>query len=455
MANPSRAQAARPRTGDPAAVPASIPAEAEAAPPVVIPPPPPIEVPGPAAAEGPRPDPVAEIVPVGLPPDPVVASAAPVPTPAPAEPAAPVDAEVKTASLDLETAVRIKPASSREVTVASMRAASVGDEIITFHELDVMVADKYREVVGDQDLPREQKAALKNQMAASILEGLIDQRMVLQEVKRATAKNAKAVDQFNEFADKKWKEDELPPLLRSTATSNEYELKKKLAEVGKSYDEMKDAFRRSMLANDYLMSKIRPKVSADLIEQKAYYYDHLKDYRQPARMNWREIEINFASNRGGTPKYADRAAALRQAEATLARLARGDDFDAVAKAVSDGPTATKGGLYVDMTPGGYGIPTVNEELNRLPVGKVSGIIEAPNAFHIVRIESRREAGPLRFDEVHEKIRDEVFRRNYTRAKDEYLARLRSRTLIRTMFDNTESDPARLRAADPAVRAASR
>ena len=62
-------------------------------------------------------------------------------------------------------------------------------------------------------------------------------------------------------------------------------------------------------------------------------------------------------------------------------------------AASDGPTASKGGLYPDMTPGSYGIPVVNDELNRLPIGQVSTILEAPAGFHIVRVESRREAGP--------------------------------------------------------------
>ena len=45
-------------------------------------------------------------------------------------------------------------------------------------------------------------------------------------------------------------------------------------------------------------------------------------------------------------------------------------------------------------------------------------------------------------------------RNYQRAVDEYLARLRSRTLIRTMFDNSESDPNLVRRNDGAVRPAS-
>ena len=182
-------------------------------------------------------------------------------------------------------------------------------------------------------------------------------------------------------------EDELPPLLRKTTTTNEYELKRKLAEQGKSYESMKEAFRKKMLARDFLNAKIHNKITADLSEQRAYYNEHLKDYDQPARFTWREIEISFAKN-------PNRAEARAKADAILARLLRDEDFGEIARTQSDGPTASRGGLYPDMTPGSYGIPVVNDELNRLPVGQVSTVLEAPSAYHIVRVESRREAGPL-------------------------------------------------------------
>ena len=163
-------------------------------------------------------------------------------------------------------------------------------------------------------------------------------------------------------------------------------------------------------------------------------------------MTWREIEINMA-------RYPSRAAARQKAEDVLARLLRGEDFDAVARSTSNGPTASKGGLYVDMQPGSYGIPVVNDELNRIPTGQVSQILEAPGSFHIIRVDSRREKGPLRFDEVQDKIRSQVLEENFQKAVDEYLAKLRAHTLIRTMFDKTASDPELARRNDPSVRQA--
>ncbi len=352
-----------------------------------------------------------------------------------------------------EAAVRIKPVKARQLPHATMRAAAVGDEIITFEELNTAVSDQVREMTGGRreadmsSLERQQLYQLRNQVAASTLYKMIDQALVLQEAKKKMFKNPKAKQAIDEVVEKVWKSEELPPLLRKTTSSNVHELKIKLTAEGKSYEAMKDAFRKKMIFNEFLRAEIHNKVNADMIEMRLYYDKHLDQFEQPARMTWREVEINFA-------RYPSRAAARQKAEETLARLLHNEDFDAVARSVSNGPTASKGGLYVDMTPGSYGIPVVNDELNRIPTGQVSNILEAPTSFHIIRVDSRREKGPLRFDEVQDKIRGKVLERNFQAAVEEYLTRLRAKTLIRTMFDNTASDPELARQNDPALRQAS-
>ena len=387
-------------------------------------------------------DPLQGIAPA---PPPVVVVAEPAPAPAPSPSPALSDPALRRTSQD-ESAVRTTP---RPLPYASIRAAAVGDEIITINELAAAVKDQMREMVGEQAarMSPEELHEVKNQVASTVLNRMIDQALVLQVANRKMLGQPKAKQMFDEFVEKQWKSDELPVLYRKTATSNIHELKVKLASEGKSYDSIKQAFRKKLTFNEFLRMEIRNKVTSDLIELRAYYNDHLDKYEQPARMTWREIEVSIARN-------GDRAAALKKAEGLLARLAAGENFDAVARAGSDGPTASKGGLYVDMQPGSYGLPVVNDELNKIPTGQLSGLLETPGSFHIVRVDSRREKGPLRFDEVQEKIRGQVLEQNFQRAVEEYLAKLRTKTLIRTMFDNTASDPDLARRADPSVRPAS-
>jgi hypothetical protein len=461
QAEPSNPPSFRPPEVAPVPVeppPTSTPTAAEPLP-VELPPAPAIEQPvTPPTVETPPPpvgsDPLQglELVATVKPPaaisQPTVEQAAP-------EPGLP-DPEVKRTSQESardETALRLKTAKPKVLPIAALRAAAVGDQIITFNELDTAVNDEMRERMAGHEGPMTREEAqqlrqIKNMVAASVLDRLINQSLVLQQAKHKMQKNEKGKQQFDETLSKIWLSDEVPPLLRKYGCSNVYELKAKLASEGRSYEAMKEVFRKKILFNEFLRAEIRNKLTCDLAEQRSYYNEHLKDYEQPARMTWREIEISFA-------KHPNRAAARKKAEDVLARLLHDEDFEAVAKTSSNGPTASKGGVYVDMQPGSYGIPVVNDELNRIPIGQVSQILEAPGSFHIIRVDSRREKGPLWFDEVQDQIRGKVFEQNFSKAVEDYLTKLRAKTLIRTMFDNTESDPKIARRNnDQAVRPAS-
>ncbi len=436
------AAAATKPDAEPPVVPSSPVPDAAGPAPASDPIPLPVPAPSPAVEPGQLP------VPVDAAPDleparaaPVVPESVPAPELKPVAAAPPVDPALtrtgysNSGSTQDTASMSLRSAKGKETQVATLRAAAVGDEVITIHELMVAVNERIHDVVdSSQAVDPEELKKLKNQVAPLVLKQLIDQSLLIQEAKR-TMKNEKNLKAFNEYIAKLWKDDELPALYRQNRVSTEYELKLKLEQQGKSYDGMKEAFRKRLLAQDFMRKEIRNKLSTDLIDLRSYYGEHLQDFNRPARMSWREVEVGFA-------RYPSREAALKQARAIHARLARGEDFAAVAKATGEGPTAAAGGLYSDITPGGYGIAPVNEELGRLAIGQLSGVIEAPNSFHIVRVESRRDAGPLRFDEVQDLVKREVFNKQLEKAINEYLDKLRSRTLIRTMFDAPEKKTAK-------------
>jgi PPIC-type PPIASE domain len=334
---------------------------------------------------------------------------------------------------DDEAALQIKEARlKKKEDYLTFSAASVGDEIITINELEDAVKLQLAEYpdVRNMEPNSPQFREMMNQLAAITLSHLIDQRLILQEAKWKMKDKKKSEDLFNDFIDNLWKTDELPVLYRENGVTNVHELKIKMREKGQNYDTKKESFRKKEMAKNFLSGEIRNKVTHDMVELKAYYEAHRNDFIKPSRLTWREIEIDVN-------RYPDRATARKKADELLARLLHNENFEVVARSSSNGPTASQGGIYVDMTPGSYGIAAVNEELNRLSIGQVSQVIEARNSFHIIRVDSRREKGPLRFDEVQEQINEQVLMQNYSKAVNEYLAKLRAKTLIRTMFESTQ------------------
>ena len=51
------------------------------------------------------------------------------------------------------------------------------------------------------------------------------------------------------------------------------------------------------------------------------------------------------------------------------------------------------------TPGSYAVKSINDALDALPIGQISGVLEGPDSFHVLRVENRRPAGPASFEET--------------------------------------------------------
>jgi peptidyl-prolyl cis-trans isomerase SurA len=332
---------------------------------------------------------------------------------APARPAAKADDSHEEAATKSE----VQPPALPEF---SEIAARVGNETITLRELRYAYRKWAREHLGPHQRLDEEQGY---QVLRMILDGLVDRTLLVQEARRLINKNW---DKFRDFIDQSWTEEELPGLMRKYAATNEFELRERLKAHGLSYEEMREDYRLTKIAHEFMIMKIRPLLSVDIPEMRDYYNEHLQEFHRPAQVVWREIAVEVA-------KHRDRGEARRKAEALLDRLRHGADFIGVAKAESEGPTADRGGLWA-TTPGSYAVPAVNAALDTLPLQQVSGVIEGPDSFHIIRVENRRAAGPARFDEVQDQIRETLFDQKYDKELKALLEKLRGRTLISTQLD---------------------
>jgi peptidyl-prolyl cis-trans isomerase SurA len=83
---------------------------------------------------------------------------------------------------------------------------------------------------------------------------------------------------------------------------------------------------------------------------------------------------------------------------------------------------------------------VNAALKDLPIGKLSGILEGPDSFHIVRVDRRRAAGPAPFEELQDEIRTKILNQKFQAAREEYMKKLRDETPVDTFHMNDMERP---------------
>lgn len=121
---------------------------------------------------------------------------------------------------------------------------------------------------------------------------------------------------------------------------------------------------------------------------------------------------------------SDRAAA----ETALKRLKAGENFSVVAKELSTGPEASRGGDMGWFTRGS--LPeTIENVVFKLKPGQVSRILESPYGYHIFEVEKTEKAGKASFSEVKERIRADLKKEKEGAAYREWLKRLRKEATV--------------------------
>ena len=112
-------------------------------------------------------------------------------------------------------------------------------------------------------------------------------------------------------------------------------------------------------------------------------------------------------------------------------LANGSNFSDVAIKYSADSHAKDGGLWADVNPEEAFRPEIAEAIAKLEVGKVSNMINLDGWGFIVKKESETKAKTLSFAEAYDKITLAVRKEAAQKAYDEWIARLRENSYIKT------------------------
>jgi len=182
-----------------------------------------------------------------------------------------------------------------------------------------------------------------------------------------------------------------------------------------TYDEWRAEIAEQLTMGAYYRQEVlRPAtVSSDAVRKE---YEKTKtNYAIPFRVQYRFILINK-----GTEPQAKRTLAQN----TLQKLKTGTDFLSLAQEVSEGDVALSPWRDPD---------DVREEmrpaLRTTAAGQISDLVETDDAFYIIKVEDRQEAGYPSFDELREQIGQELLVKERQRLHQRLVDRLTARHYI--------------------------
>lgn len=184
---------------------------------------------------------------------------------------------------------------------------------------------------------------------------------------------------------------------------NEFEAT--LSRIGVSYEQLRSSISEADLVQVYIASEIDPQVTVTAQEVETFYQQNPEFFTQPDMVRARHILMRVAQQAG----QAEKDSANTRATAAHQRVVGGEDFAKVATEVSDGSNAAEGGdlgFFARDTM----MPALTDVAFSLDIGKISGVIETQFGFHILKVEEKRAASTISFDEAKEPL-EQMLREN--------------------------------------------
>ncbi|WP_456432149.1 peptidylprolyl isomerase [Thermosulfuriphilus sp.] len=180
--------------------------------------------------------------------------------------------------------------------------------------------------------------------------------------------------------------------------------------------------RSAILAQELIRREVLDKVKLDEAEAKRYYQENKTAFGQPEMVRARHILIAIKDPNDQSLKDQAR----REAEEILARVKAGEDFAALAKQYSDDPGSRAKGGDLGFFSRGEMIEPFEKAAFALKVGQVSGVVESPFGYHIIKVEERRPAEIPSYEKVKKQVRDRALEAKRERVLEKYLDNLKKK-----------------------------
>lgn len=164
----------------------------------------------------------------------------------------------------------------------------------------------------------------------------------------------------------------------------------RLAQQNIRYEQWQEALKKELLIQKLVAVDVNAKIRVSDDEAEDYYNDKRDKYRLAARVKVAQIVVR------------DQHAARE----ILGRLNAGEDFAKLATRYSISPEASQGGdlgyIMRDEMP-----EPLDSAIFRLPVNKISPVIQSPYGFHILKVSDIQQARTKSFAEVKDEVIAEI------------------------------------------------
>jgi peptidyl-prolyl cis-trans isomerase C len=206
-----------------------------------------------------------------------------------------------------------------------------------------------------------------------------------------------------------------------------------LDRFGATYDQLRASVSEKDLVQTFVTTQIEPQVSVTAEDVAAFYGANPEMFERPDMVRARHILVRLTP----TSTTADKKEARTRANAAHQRVVAGEDFAVVAREVSEGREASQGGDMGFIAQDSM-MPELTNVAFSLEVDQISDIIETRFGFHILKLEEKRAASKMSYEEAKEPVRQLLIENLSGEKMAELLGELHeSATIVKNAPPNAE------------------
>jgi peptidyl-prolyl cis-trans isomerase SurA len=244
---------------------------------------------------------------------------------------------------------------------------------------------------------------------------------------------------FNEKMGEEFDRNEVPEMMKEFNVDNIAALKKYLeTKLGSSLERERRLWIKEQIVRQWIsMSVQRATAECTHDEMREFYEKNMELFTTPAKARWQEMVVFFSS-------HSTEQEALHKIRWMGNQVAGGAPFEEIAKANSDGFTASKGGLWDWTSKGSLSSTELEQAVFSQPIKQLSpAILRSDTGFHIVRVLERQEVTVVSLPEAQGTIREKIRNQRAQRYQAEYFADLRRRfpmIIVKERIDFSVNSP---------------
>jgi len=299
-------------------------------------------------------------------------------------------------------------ASASEKKATDGKAAVVNGTVITQEDLDRELSVVQQRLLSDGKVLNESQLL---ETKKRVLGGLINVELLYQE---AQMQGPKVSDEaINE---------QLGTV--KSRFPNEDEFKSSLSKMNLTEAELMTQIKRALTVQQFIDKKFVQKVTISDKETRAYYDANQAAFKQPEQVKASHILIKV----GPQADEPQKAAARKKIEEIQQRVQKGEDFAALAKEFSEGPSSPKGGDLGYFRKGQMMKP-FEEAAFALKPGEVSDIVETSFGYHLIKLADKKPEGTIAYEDIKDRIQEYLKQKKVREQVDLYVADLRGKAKV--------------------------